>query len=70
MVRLRDSSGKVKPLPDNVVFVEICDVEGNLHCVILINNKHHIEVLKEGDSKFEMYAEKFKLNKTREILLT
>lgn len=44
MIRLRNKKGEVLPL-DEVGFVEICDLDGNVSCAIYPDLQNHIHIV-------------------------
>lgn len=69
MIRLRDSVGRVIPLPADCKFVEVCDLDGSVGQVIYPDARGFIRVVGPGDKECERYAKLFGIKWSRLIML-
>lgn len=57
MIRIRNKDGTVQNL-DNAMFVEVCDLEGNIG-VLLYNSEDSVELVQKHDTQAKRYEELF-----------
>lgn len=68
MVKLRTKEGDRFKVEENISFIEICDLEGNLGCLVHIQNPEDISVLFPGDSSFERYTKVYKSKRSQLLI--
>lgn len=56
MLKLRTKNNKRFKVSEDITFIEICDVEGNLGALIHLPTPHEIIIAKPGDTTFERYV--------------
>lgn len=60
MIYLRDTSGRRTPLPESVRFVEICDLEGRIAKVLILDDQGSIRMIDGQDAESVRYAKTFR----------
>lgn len=66
MIRLRTKTGKRLKVAEDVPFIEICDMDGNLGAVVLqFNEGTEIKIVTPGDDSFDNYVKTFKSKVTQ-----
>lgn len=61
MIRLRDTSGKVIEAPENLGFIEICDLDGNIACAVYPDSQKFTHVVVHNSKEAERYSSIFKV---------
>jgi hypothetical protein len=60
MIRLRDKQGNVIP-GDNVGFIEVCDVDGNVACATYPDTHGFVHVITAQSKESDRYSQIFKV---------
>lgn len=68
MIKVRNKEGKRWQLSNDIVFVELCDQQGNLGCLICNLPGGEISVSMPGDDTFDNYVKAYK-SKTADYIV-
>ena len=60
MIRLRDKQGNTIP-GDNVGFIEVCDVDGNVACAVYPDSYGFVHVITAQSKESARYSQIFKV---------
>jgi hypothetical protein len=61
MIRLRDTLGKVIESPENLGFIEVCDLDGNVACAIYPDSQKFTHIVVHNSKEAARYASIFKV---------
>lgn len=64
MIKLRTKDGKRLKVSQDIPFIEICDLDGNLGAVVHVFDSGEIKIYTPGDDSFSRYVSIFKSKTT------
>ena len=56
MIRLRDKNGNVVKLPEEVSFVEVCDLDNNIACAVYLDTQKFAHIVTSSSKEAPRYA--------------
>lgn len=59
MIKLRNKKGEYIDLPENLGFVEVCDLDGNVACAIYPDSNNFIHIVTHTSKEAKRYSDIF-----------